>query len=410
MKEKNLRKELSKVLRPGLSEAHIHADLIRRYKELEARYKEIQQKESMESGESSESQQCNEEPESLDPLSELKKTLETSSVRKISKIADPDVAKRIEGIVEELDEPGIFLEKYREGISKCLDSDFMEKLFNLIQERFPGRENESKMLLMNFLQTFTGSRVRKSPLLVGPPGTGKSYFADVLTEALRELGIKAVIHRFCCSDSRIGAEQFDMQVFGTSAHYSNGSPSTLTTQAIKKDTQVIVVLVDEVEKGLPENLSSLLSLLDPQQPLQDTFLKEVFPHLEHDLRFKTIFILTANNQGPIEEIPELKDRLIFLPFREYHPNELVDIGVKISKKFFSDRLTCLDNGVKEQELRQVACEIVKNARSANEQLTLRTLLHLMEIKFLEKGYPFLKCHPGTITRSRKPRKIGFIAN
>ena len=286
MKERNF-KGLTKDLRDDLSDGQVHADLIRQLNAIRAKYEENRPKKSMKSSGSSGSQQCKGKADPVDPLSALKKELESSSLR--TKIADPDVSTLVEGILEKLDEPGIFLREYRGKMSKSLDGAFMEELFNLVQERFPGRMHESTMLLMNFLQTFTGSRVRKTPLLVGPPGTGKSYFASALTEALGELGIKAVIHRICCSNSRLATEQFEMQVFGTSAHYSNGSPSTLTTQAIKKDCQVIIVLVDEVEKGVQENLSSLLSLLDPQQPLQDTFLKEVFPGFEHDLRFKTMF-------------------------------------------------------------------------------------------------------------------------
>ena len=318
----------------------------------------------------------------------------------------PDIHSRTKGLIEIMDEPGIFSEEEREPIwPEMPNSSIIEKLLRVFNERLPNRENQIKILFSQFFNFSMGSKVSRTPLLIGPPGTGKTYVAEVLKDTLKEAKITSTVYKVCGSQARSSSDEFDMKIFGSSIHWANGMPSPITYQVIKKENRLVILLIDEVEKSLANNLASLLIVLDPHQSFEDKFLQEVFPEFPHDRRFKIFTILTCNNEEAIRQIPELWDRLIPIYFPAYSKEEMLEIAIsqiplfsKVIKKEISDG---------KLDIKKIGMETLKDLDKRGIPLTLRYLMDTLERNLLTRIFPQLEISCSHECSLHKKPRIGF---
>ena len=145
--------------------------------------------------------------------------------------------------------------------------------------------------------------------LVGPPGVGKTTFAESISKALNKKFVKI----------SLGGMSDSAELIGHRRAYIGSNPGKIITSLIKCGSNNPVFLLDEVDKlkkdykGDPA--STLLDILDTSQNKRftDNYVDE-----EVDLS-KVLFILTAND---ISSIPlALLDRLEIINLEGYSDNE-----------------------------------------------------------------------------------------
>ncbi|WP_318557161.1 AAA family ATPase [Geobacter anodireducens] len=168
-----------------------------------------------------------------------------------------------------------------------------------------------------------GDAAARWPLLWGPPGTGKSYVAGLLANALTEAGIKTacVFQSMTMAMGQGHDDEIRMALTGSDSHWSNGDCGTLFSAA--RNNELVLAVLDEVDKY--PNRGYLVGLLDPKLPLRDTFVKTVAP--SHDIRHKVLFILTANDPSILRRGVDdpLWSRLSPLLVPAYSADEIEDI-------------------------------------------------------------------------------------
>ncbi|WP_374351098.1 AAA family ATPase [Chitinimonas sp.] len=126
-------------------------------------------------------------------------------------------------------------------------------------------------------------------LLDGPPGVGKTMFAEALAKAMNVPFLKI----------SLGSIQGGFEITGTAMHWSNAAPGRLIEILADHAEANPVVLLDEIDKMSDyrsDRVSAcLLDLLDPQQAkrLRDDGCNMVFD------ASKLILIATSNNRDLI---------------------------------------------------------------------------------------------------------------
>ncbi len=229
--------------------------------------------------------------------------------------------------------------------------------------------------------------------LVGPPGVGKTTFAESISKALNKKFVKI----------SLGGMSDSAELVGHRRAYIGSNPGKIITSLIKCGSNNPVFLLDEVDKlkkdykGDPA--STLLDILDISQNKRftDNYVDE-----EVDLS-KVLFILTAND---ISSIPlALLDRLEIINLEGYSDNEKLYIcenylipnilkrhGLRSNTiKFDSDTIKKIiedytsEAGVRELErciskiIRKVITEYIKSSKKLiSVRITETDLEHYLE--------------------------------
>lgn len=143
----------------------------------------------------------------------------------------------------------------------------------------------------------TNGMAQRTLCLVGPPGTGKTFIAEIVAQAL---------DRPFQTISLAGGGSAE-SLRGFSRTWAGSSEGEVAKRFQSIDRMDPIILLDEIEKTSSQNFQSniedfLLDLLDPNEPmLQDRFLD-----VPIDCS-KTWFIATANQTDPLSA--PLRDRL-----------------------------------------------------------------------------------------------------
>lgn len=171
--------------------------------------------------------------------------------------------------------------------------------------------DKAKMRIIEYIAVKSISPDIISPIicLVGPPGVGKTTFAESISNALNRKFVKI----------SLGGMSDSAELVGHRRAYIGSNPGKILSSLIKCESKNPVFLLDEVDKlkkdykGDPA--STLLDILDTSQNKRfvDNYLDE-----EVDLS-KVLFVLTAND---VSSIPTaLLDRLEIIELSGYSDEE-----------------------------------------------------------------------------------------
>lgn len=174
----------------------------------------------------------------------------------------------------------------------------------------------AKMRIVEYIAVKSVNTSITSPIicLVGPPGVGKTTFAESISQALNREFVKI----------SLGGMSDSAELVGHRRAYIGSNPGKIVTSLIKCGSMNPVFLLDEVDKlkkdykGDPA--STLLDILDTSQNKRftDNYIDE-----EIDLS-KILFVLTAND---ISSIPSaLLDRLEIIDLTGYSNEEKMQIS------------------------------------------------------------------------------------
>lgn len=198
-----------------------------------------------------------------------------------------------------------------------------------LNRSMPNRKEEINQISIYVVRRLMGDQTARTPLLWGPPGTGKSELATQLAKALTVAGIeaKAIFQAMTQEISPHMQNEGAMRLLGTSRHFSNGTPGDLYTQVSKQNINLGLVLLDEADKT--QQRGYLVGLLDPKTPLQDHYVREVVPSV--DLRSKSLMLLTANDPAKLNhgEADPLWSRLDPIFLRAYTQKEMIGLAVEV---------------------------------------------------------------------------------
>lgn len=248
--------------------------------------------------------------------------------------------------------------------------------------------------------------------LVGPPGVGKTTFAESISQALNRNFVKI----------SLGGMSDSAELVGHRRAYIGSNPGKIVTSLIKCGSNNPVFLLDEVDKlkkdykGDPA--STLLDILDVSQNKRftDNYIDE-----EIDLS-KILFILTANDITNIP--PALLDRLEIIELTGYTDSEKLLIsenyliptslrkhGLKNTtikfeepaiKKIINEYTS--ESGVRELErdinkiVRKVITEHIKSSRKiVSIRIKENDINHFLEQELYKESKYKEIIHPGVVT-------------
>lgn len=248
--------------------------------------------------------------------------------------------------------------------------------------------------------------------LVGPPGVGKTTFAEAISKALDRNFVKI----------SLGGMSDSAELVGHRRAYIGSNPGKIVTSLIKCGSNNPVFLLDEVDKlkkdykGDPA--STLLDILDVSQNERfvDNYIDE-----EIDLS-KILFILTANDISNIP--PALLDRLEIIDLTGYTDNEkllisenyiipsalkkhglkntIIKFETEAIKKIINEYTN--ESGVRELErdinkiIRKVITEHIKSSRKiVSVRIKENDIPHYLEQELYKESKYKEIIHPGVVT-------------
>lgn len=248
--------------------------------------------------------------------------------------------------------------------------------------------------------------------LVGPPGVGKTTFAESISKALDRNFVKI----------SLGGMSDSAELVGHRRAYIGSNPGKIVTSLIKCGSNNPVFLLDEVDKlkkdykGDPA--STLLDILDVSQNKRfvDNYIDE-----EIDLS-KILFILTANDISNIP--PALLDRLEIIDLTVYTDNEkllisenyiipsalkkhglkntIIKFETEAIKKIINEYTN--ESGVRELErdinkiIRKVITEHIKSSRKiVSVRIKENDIPHYLEQELYKESKYKEIIHPGVVT-------------
>lgn len=255
---------------------------------------------------------------------------------------------------------------------------------------------DAKNRIVEYIAVKSISPDVNSPIicLVGPPGVGKTTFAESISLSLNRNFVKI----------SLGGMSDSSELVGHRRAYIGSNPGKIVTSLIKCNSRNPVLLLDEVDKlkkdykGDPA--STLLDILDVTQNKRftDNYIDE-----EIDLS-KVLFILTANDISSIP--PALLDRLEIINLSGYSEAEKLYISENylipsilknhgLSKnviKFEIDAIKKIideytnESGVRELErcLNKITRKVITNHIKASRKI-VSVRIHASDLKdYLEK--------------------------
>lgn len=256
--------------------------------------------------------------------------------------------------------------------------------------------NDAKDRIIEYMAVKSISENINTPILclIGPPGVGKTTFAESIARAINRNFVKI----------SLGGMNDSSELVGHRRAYIGSSPGKIVTSLIKCGSMNPVFLLDEVDKlkkdykGDPA--STLLDILDVSQNKRfvDNYIDE-----EVDLS-KVLFVLTANE---ISKIPHaLLDRLEIINLSGYSDQEkfyiaenylipnilkkhnlsksVIKFEADAIKKIISDYTN--ENGVRELErcLNKIIRKVItSHIKSSRKVVSVRIKEHELD-KYLEK--------------------------
>ena len=188
---------------------------------------------------------------------------------------------------------------------------------------------EQKRRILEILETEEFRKlknIQKTPSVlcfVGPTGTGKTTFSQILAQVLKK--------KFFSMS--LGGLSNTSDLMGTSENSSGTEIGQLTKSLIEAKSSDPVILLDEIDKTKPFIHDFLIKILDPEQN------QEVLDYyLDVKIDFSQVtFVVTANDQDKIPVY--LRSRMTIIELLEYSGEQKKEIANKIVQNFFAQNPT-----------------------------------------------------------------------
>ena len=204
------------------------------------------------------------------------------------------------------------------SINKSKSKEFLEKTeANLDSLIYSHKEAKSKTLeMLGKIISVQGCNIH--PIgLAGPPGVGKTKFAQVLAKCLDIPFVQITL----------GGQNDGELLHGHGYTYSGAQPGLIIKKMVEATTTRCIMFFDELDKCVSKNgqvnelMSILIHLTDPMTngSFQDRFFQEITFPLN-----KVIFIFSFNDINKIDKI--LLDRMEILNVESYNIKEKINIA------------------------------------------------------------------------------------
>jgi endopeptidase La len=203
------------------------------------------------------------------------------------------------------------------SISKDISKKFLEDTKNNLDSKIYGHK-EAKDKIMEMLGKIIAVQgCNIHPIgLAGPPGVGKTKFAQVLSECLNIPFVQITL----------GGQNDGELLHGHGYTYSGSQPGLIVKKMVEAGSGRCIMYFDELDKcvskhgGVNELTSILIHLTDPMtnNAFQDRFFQEITFPLN-----KVIFIFSFNDISKIDRI--LIDRMEIINVESYNIKEKINI-------------------------------------------------------------------------------------
>lgn len=241
------------------------------------------------------------------------------------------------------------------------DEDDLNKVKALLDKNHYALENVKERII-EYLAVKKNKNTLRSPIicLVGPPGVGKTTFAQSIAKSLGRKVTKI----------SVGGVNDEAEIVGHRRTYIGAAPGLIIQGMKKAGSTNPVFIIDEIDKMTKDikgdPASSMLEVLDKEQNKRfiDHYIEE-----EYDLS-NVMFIATANY---IEQIPtELRDRLEIVELSSYTEYEKLDIA---KRHLVADQLA--EHGLEKKQLSFSDNAILEMIRSYTKESGVRELDRLI---------------------------------
>jgi len=302
-------------------------------------------------------------------------------------------------------DPGLFFPFARKQLlTQDQVGPFLQQVVSSLTTLCPGRQVQIEELMIAIVRRIMGDHDAVFPVMHGPAGTGKTYLVQLLADAFTEAGVRTS----CIMQPMTQAgghsqsnNEIAMTIQGTSSRWGDARYGLLYREAFREDVDLVIVVLDEVDKC--SLWDYLVTLLDPRQPLQDSFVREYVPSI--DMRHKCLFVLSANN---LEQISQgggspLWSRLTPIEMPAYTVDEVCRLVSQLVLQREGDGDIAL-----EQNVLTLTREIVAKY-DIHKLPSFRTLLDRVRRQLFVRRFPFITGVDDTDKLGmQKSRGIGFM--
>ena len=201
---------------------------------------------------------------------------------------------------------------------KNKSKEFLESIENKLNQQIFGHKQAKDKTLQILAKLISVQGTHISPMaLAGPPGVGKTKFAQCLADCL---GIPFV-------QITLGGQNDGELLHGHGYTYSGAQPGLIIKKMVDAGSARCIMYFDELDKCVSKNgqvnelMSILIHLTDPMTngSFQDRFFQEITFPLN-----KVIFIFSFNDVSKIDKI--LLDRMEVIDVESYNIKEKITIA------------------------------------------------------------------------------------
>lgn len=267
-----------------------------------------------------------------------------------------------------------------------------EAFLNQLQADFPNFKEVINMLRgVSALSSKTEVSRIPAILLLGPPGVGKTMFAEALAKSM-QVTFKVV---------RMENQQAGSGLVGSSEFWSNSKPGAVFNILTNGDCGNPIIVVDEIDKAARDSqynpVNGLYSLLESGSA--STFHDESFPDVVLDAS-KVTWILTANYQ---QQIPEpILSRVRVFDIQEPDQVQAIQIARRIYQMLLNE-----STYLKQRFADTIADDVARLlADLSPRKMKLAIEIALGKAALVKRSK--LKIEDFDITPKQPINKIGFI--
>lgn len=217
-----------------------------------------------------------------------------------------------------------WLSEYDDNLFKVASVDknksklFLENIENKLNENIYGHSIAKNKTLQILAKLISVQGTHISPIaLAGPPGVGKTKFAQCLAECLDIPFVQITL----------GGQNDGELLHGHGYTYAGAQPGLIVKKMVDAGSARCIMYFDELDKCVSKNgqvnelMSILIHLTDPMtnNSFQDRFFQEITFPLN-----KVIFIFSFNDANKIDKI--LLDRMEIIDIESYNIKEKIIIA------------------------------------------------------------------------------------